>query len=375
MKKIRLLVDCHYFDAFYSGVTTYIKGIYNELVNYDDIEVFLAATKPEKLAEEFQDERFRFIELKNKSRLKRAFYEIPNLIHKYRIEYAHFQYIIPLFKKCKYIVTIHDILFEDHPRYFPLTYRIPRSVLFQRSAKNADIVLTVSEYSRRQISSHHGIDYKKIIVTPNAACGKCLLNKELCTKNSSDNYILYVSRLELRKNHRTLIEAFVELKLYEQYRLVLIGRPCIKDKGLWRYIKKLNESIKQKIQFIDNVADDELKFWYRNASLFVYPSLAEGFGIPPLEAVMNGVKTICSNATALSDCDFLKDYQFNPLDKEMLKSFILKTLNGPNYPFAQLQTAIRNKYNWSAGAKMLFEWIMKDAERCGRVEMNNLILT
>jgi glycosyltransferase involved in cell wall biosynthesis len=378
MKKIRLLVDCHYFETFYSGVTTYIKGIYNELVNCDDLEIYLASTTTEKLAKDFPGGRFRYIKLNSGFHLKRTLYEIPKLIQKYGIEYAHFQYTVPILKRCKYLVTIHDILFEDYPDFFPLAYRIPRSILFRLSAQKADIVFTVSEYSRKQISTHYGIPYETILVTPNGVCDDRICQEG--AKNKGEQYILYVSRLEPRKNHKTLIEAFIELKLYEQYRLVMIGRQSIKDKDLYRYIKNLNGQVRGKIQHIDNVTDKKLKEYYRNASLFVYPSIAEGFGIPPLEAIMSNTKVICSNATAMSDYGFMKGYQFAPLDKGMLKRLILRTLDDNNYPFARMQAEIRSKYNWSVGAKVLFDGIMKDAGRWNKpvaesntkAEINNL---
>lgn len=215
MKKIKLFVDCHYFGTFYSGVTTYIKGIYNVLVNYEDFEIYLVSTTAGKLSQDFPDERFRYIELKSESRLKRYLYETPKLIEKYGIEYAHFQYIVPPFKRCKYLVTIHDILFEDYPNLFPLGYRIARSALFRFSAQKADILLTVSEYSRRQISTHYGVPYNAILVAPNGVCDEYATSEKENGRHSRNNgvqYILYVSRLEPRKNHKTLIEAFVELK-------------------------------------------------------------------------------------------------------------------------------------------------------------------
>ena len=362
MKTIRVLVDCHYFGTFYSGVTTYIKGIYNELVNYDDIEIYLVSTAAGKLSRDFPDQRFRYIELKHQSYLRRTLWDIPQLIKKYGIDYAHFQYTIPPFKRCKYIITIHDILFEDYPSLFPLTYRIPRSVLFRFSAKKADIVLTVSEYSRRRISKHYGLPYEDILVTPNGVYDG-IHQKAGDGKNRGEQYILYVSRLEPRKNHRMLIEAFAELNLHERYRLIMIGRQNIKDNELYRCMKSLNKQVKERIQHLDNVTNEQLQQYYKNASLFVYPSIAEGFGIPPLEAIMSGTKTICSNATAMSDYDFMQGYQFAPLNKGALKRLIIKTLDNEDYPFAKMQAEIKSRYNWAVVAKVLFGAIIKDAYR------------
>ena len=84
----------------------------------------------------------------------------------HNIDYAHFQYVIPPIKKCKYIVTIHDVLFLDFPQYFPFLYRLKNNLLFKYSAKKSDIVLTVSQYSKERIEMHFNINDVKII--PNA---------------------------------------------------------------------------------------------------------------------------------------------------------------------------------------------------------------
>ena len=382
MKKIKILVDCHTFGTFYSGVTTYIKGIHNELINYEEVEIYLASSAVNKLSLDFPDPRFTFVELKNTSYMGRHCRDFPRIIKKYGIDYAHFQYTIPSFKQCKYIVTIHDILFEDFPGLFPLSYRMPRSMLFRLSAKKADMVLTVSEYSRRQISAHYGIPCKDIIVTPNGVCGEygAFQKGRADTKGGCEPYILYVSRLEPRKNHKMLIEVFAELNLHEQYRLILIGRKCIRDNQFDRCMKGLDKQVTDKILHIDNTADEKLREYYKNASLFVYPSIAEGFGIPPLEAIMSGTKTICSNATAMRDYDFFDGYQFDPLDKEALKQLMLKTLDDKNYPLAKIQSEIKSRYNWTVGAKVIFDAIMKDAglhnkqtaQSNNRTETNNL---
>ncbi|MBT4483037.1 MAG: glycosyltransferase family 4 protein [Candidatus Latescibacteria bacterium] len=366
MRKIKLLVDCHYFDTFFSGVTTYIKGIYNELVKYEDVEIYLVSNKIDILAENFPDNRFKYIELKSRSKLKRLLYEIPMLLKKYGIHYAHFQYLIPPIKRCKYIVNIHDVIFEDYGHLFPLGYRITRSALFRFSAKKADILITISEYSRRQISTHYSINYDSILVTPCGVHDKYYVpenENEKHIKVNKDQYLLYVSRFEPRKNHKTLIEAFFELRLYERFSLILIGKHCIADRELQSTLNGFPEEVKARVKIIENVTEEELIEYYRNSSLFVYPSIAEGFGIPPLEAIMSNTKVICSNATAMSDFSFLNGYQFDPLNKDMLKRLMLKTIDDENYPFSKMQAIICREYNWKVAAKVIFDGIKKDINR------------
>lgn len=116
MKKTRILVDAHWFDDYYSGVTTYIKGLYNELIKYENLEIYLAARNLEKLKLVFPSESIKYIQLKNSSKYSRPLFEYPKIINRYNRDFAHFQYVSPIFKSCKYIITICDLLFIDLPQ-------------------------------------------------------------------------------------------------------------------------------------------------------------------------------------------------------------------------------------------------------------------
>ena len=167
-KKIKILVDAHVFDHSFQGTGAYIKGLYSELANNEMFEIVFCATEITKLKMILDHPKFSFIQLKTSSKIKRLLFELPSVIKKGDFDYAHFQYIIPPIKKCKYINTIHDILFLDYPAFFPLKYRIIKKALFQISAYRSNLLLTVSEYSKQRITSRFRINSEKIFVTPNA---------------------------------------------------------------------------------------------------------------------------------------------------------------------------------------------------------------
>ena len=145
---IKLLIDAHVFDGKYQGTRTYIQGIYSAMITHKDIEFYFAAQNVSRLKSIFGiAENIHYIRLDATNSIWRLAWEYPRIIKKYKIDYAHFQYICPLIKCCKEIVTIHDLLFLDFPKYFPLSYRIKNRTLFMYSAKRADLLLTVSEYS------------------------------------------------------------------------------------------------------------------------------------------------------------------------------------------------------------------------------------
>ena len=269
-----------------------------------------------------------------------------------KIDLAHFQYFVPFVKFCKEIVTIHDVLFLDFVDLFPRSYRIRNKIFFKYSAKRSDFLLTVSEYSKLQISKHFNIEEKKIHVIENGISNDFVRMNEstkshinIKSKYSIDNYILYVSRIEPRKNHISLIRAFIEGEFYKNYFLIFIGKRDFSTQFIFDSIELLSDEIRKKIIFLENISYEELFSYYMNANLFVFPSIAEGFGIPPLEALYCGTSTICANNTAMTDFKFFKDRFFDGNNvSEMKDKMHFYINNKQNVP--EISKYISENYNW-----------------------------
>jgi glycosyltransferase involved in cell wall biosynthesis len=262
-------------------------------------------------------------------------------------------------------VTIHDVLFLDFPDLFPYGYRIRNKILFSRSARRADYLLTVSEYSRKAISEHLNVKKEKIHIIPNGIADEFFeLKKSLPDVKGQymlDKYILYVSRIEPRKNHFLLLKAFTELNLWKEgYKLVCIGKEYIRSTLFFNYLDSLPEEIRKFVTIIERSQGDELISFYRNCRLFVYPSLAEGFGIPPLEAVASNVPVLCADTTAMSEYRFLGDRQFDPRSLDELKEKILKSLNSGQRDFRSEIEFVKVKYSWRNSAAQFKDLILKD---------------
>jgi glycosyltransferase involved in cell wall biosynthesis len=352
--KIKILVDAHIFDHSYQGTATYIKGLYNSLVKHNQIEIVLCACDIDNLKVHFPNPKFKFLKLQTHSKFKRLAIEYPQIIRKGNFDYAHFQYIVPLFSNCKIINTIHDLLFLENPQYFPWSYRFTKGLLFRYSAKKSDIILTVSEYSKKSLIKYFNLKTKNVIVTPNAVT---TLTIDATKSIKKEKYILYVSRFEPRKNHIALLQAYLNLKLYEQgYNLVFIGskKEKIEEEAYNDLISLIPEKCKQFVIFLEKLNDEELNNYYKQATAFVFPSLAEGFGIPPLEAAINNCKVLCSNTTAMDDFSFFK-YRFNPSDSIEFESKLDQLLNDNDYPYREIKENIQRKYNWDVVAENYFE--------------------
>jgi glycosyltransferase involved in cell wall biosynthesis len=354
MKGVNFFVDCHVFDQTNQGTTTYLKGLYQELIKEKNNNFFLAAHDTENLKSVFGiHNNVYFLKYSFKNKLYRLLFDIPRIIKNNKIDYAHFQYVIPPIKKCKYIVTIHDVLFIDFPQYFPFLYRIKNKFLFKYSAKKAEYVLTVSQYSKEKIEQHFKISNVKII--PNAVDSvffeKFDKRKEIqIIKNKYDleKYFLFVSRWEPRKNHLTLLKTFVENNYYNKYKLVFVGDDAIDNKAYNEYYLSLEDEIKEKIIRLKKINFSDLIHLVRAASLSVYPSFAEGFGIPPLESIASGTPTVCSNATAMADFGFIGDCHFDPSNPLDLNIKIQAALNDKLINEKQKQVNLKYKWEYSA---------------------------
>lgn len=348
---MNLLIDCHCFDIMLSqGITTYIQGLYQELPSLcPNIEFHFAASNVNKIMSIFNNgNNIHYIPLSSKNRIYRLLFEFPAIIKKYKIDIAHFQYVAPLIKNCKTIVTLHDILFVDYPEYFPFTYRFFKGSTFKLSAKRADLLCTVSDYSRKQISKHYGIDPDKIVITPNAVSENFYSIEGVKPKKFPEKYILYVSRIEPRKNHIAIVKSFERLNLAKEgYNLVFIGKETIATPELHQAIENLPNDIKGHVLIIPQASFSDLKLWYKYASLFVYPTVAEGFGIPPIEAGAAEVPVICNNATAMSDFSFFGENLINVADNNMLDSRIIACLSKTKpSSLKEISQKIRTTYNW-----------------------------
>jgi glycosyltransferase involved in cell wall biosynthesis len=353
---MKLFVDAHIFDSHNTeGVTTYLKGLYLAVIRQNpSFELYFAAHNIENLQKIFGNHSFvHYIQYKSKNKYYRLAIELPQIIRKNKIDIAHFQYITPLRKTCREIVTIHDILFKDFPQYFPYSYKLTKNILFRRSAHRADLLFTVSEYSRKRIAKHYNIDENSILITPNAVSEDFFSantnnSEKLKQHYNYDKYILYVSRFEPRKNHITLAQAFVNLRLWEQnIKLLFVGAKTIPVEDFDTFYNSQPIEIQQQILHIPQVTFDELLLIYKGASLFVYPSIAEGFGIPLIEAAAAGIPCICSNNTAMNDFYFFKDVFFNPTNEQELEAKIKDFFNGKFYPKTDdIQNIVRKKYNW-----------------------------
>ncbi|MRX68172.1 Glycosyltransferase involved in cell wall bisynthesis [Flavobacterium resistens] len=359
MKK-RVFVDAHVFDGEFQGTWTYIKEIYSILIiKRPDIIFYLAANDIENLQKIFgKAPNVKYIKYKFKSSTLRLGFELPFILLYNKIDLAHFQYITPFIKVCKFMITTHDVLFYDFRSEFSKFYILQKSFFYKISAKLSNYILTVSNYSKNRIEHYFPFTSGKIIITPNAVNQDVfyLSDKEISrdfikSKYGISKYILYVSRIEPRKKHDLLLKSFIDLKLFkENYSLVFIGKESIKNEILDNILVD-NPNLKNYFYF-ESIEQKDLREFINGAELFVYPSLAEGFGIPPLEAAIMKTPVLCSSKTAMSDFYFFNENLFDPDKINEFQDKLINRLKNNNIDdLNDIYKQIKTFYSWDESAE------------------------
>lgn len=303
---MRIGIDCHVLTGKFQGSRTYLINLYKSLLDIDIANEYLFFGHWNEYAP-FGD-KVQYIDYGSYSRLKRLTHKANYLLEQSGIEVFHSQYIAPIILSCKSLLTIHDILFETHPQYFARTQLLRNKIFIRYSAQKAQQVHTVSQYSRQALTNIYGFGKDQIKVIPN---GVDLLKfspsdsskpyLKISKKFNVKDYILSVGRIEPRKNYIGLLRAYSLLRenLENTGPLVIVGQ---RDFGYKEFFKMLSDyKLEDHVLILQSVDDDVLPDIYRAARLFVYPSFAEGFGIPPLEAMASGIPIITSNTTAIPE--------------------------------------------------------------------------
>ncbi|MGM5469167.1 glycosyltransferase family 4 protein [Flavobacteriaceae bacterium LMO-SS05] len=248
--------------------------------------------------------------------------------------------IAPIFYKRK-VMFLYDLAFKHHPEWFSTAFHILYNLLVPISLKNSLLVITDSNYVKGDIHKTYGVGKGKIQVLYAATADK-FLNKNL----TKEKIILTVSSIDPRKNINRVIKAFSEIK--SEYKLVIVG-----SKGKSFSNIQLNENrFNDNIIFTGYLSDDKLIELYNKAEIFIYASLFEGFGIPPLEAQACNCACIVSNVTSLPEVYQESVEYCDPYSIESIKNVMGKLMNDSSLRNQLRAKGLENvkRFHWSKSA-------------------------
>jgi glycosyltransferase involved in cell wall biosynthesis len=247
-------------------------------------------------------------------------------------------------KDSKLIVTVHDLTPYKYPEFHTLRRKIYYKFIVRHLLEQADIIITDSNSTMKDLKLCFGIKSSKVRVIPLAADLNHTSEKVPAKYGIKEDYILYVGTVEPRKNLIRLIKAYNELRPKEK--LVIVGCSGWNNKEIY---KQKNENV----IFTDYVPSEDLNKFYSNAKIFVYPSLYEGFGIPILEAMKCKVPVITSNTSSMPEVAGDAALLIDPTSVNEIKNAMSKLLKDKKLRDSLVKKGIKQaaKFSWDKTAK------------------------
>jgi glycosyltransferase involved in cell wall biosynthesis len=306
---VRIAIDARKLRDF--GIGTYIRNLLRHLARLDASTEYVVLCRDHdspfvsELGENFRP----VMEWSGQYSIREQI-TVPLELRRERADLFHApHYVLPPLTPCRSVVTIHDCIHLRFPQYLPsrLGYAYARSALWIAAHRSAR-VLTVSEASKRDILQYFRIPESKVAVIYNAIderfneeppADEVMRVRERYQLN--DPFILYAGNIKPHKNLERLIEAFHIIRRgeLEDVKLLIIGDEISKYAALRRTVHRYK--LHKHVRFFGFVPDATLAILYRLARVFVFPSLYEGFGLPPLEAMASGTPVITSNVSSLPE--------------------------------------------------------------------------
>jgi len=230
-------------------------------------------------------------------------------------------FVGPLGSGCPSVVTIHDLSFLLYPQSFRPLNRLYLKLFARLSVRRARRVIAVSESTKRDAVKQYGVTPEQVDVVHNGVDPAFRplpidqVSAFRADRGLPERFILFVGTLEPRKNIARLIQAYAQLPGARPPLLFVGGKGWFYDE-IFALVERLN--LGAEVHFVGYVPTDDLPWWYNAADLFVYPSLYEGFGLPPLEAMACGTPVVSSTASSLPEVVGQAGLLVEPTDTEGL---------------------------------------------------------
>jgi len=271
--------------------------------------------------------------------------------------------------KVRMVVAIHDLVFQKFPEHRGRklsNYYLKRTKIALEQAKT---IIAVSNSTKKDLEQYFKLKNKKIVVIHEAATEnfKVCKNKKLIEEKTNQyiprdmKFLLSVATLEPRKNLSLIIKAFALLPnhLKKEYKIVFVGNPGWNNRSLPREVKNYN--LESKVIFTGFAEESILPYIYNRASVFIYPSFYEGFGLPPLEAMASGTPVIASNRSSLPEVIGNAGILIDPKKEEELAGAIKRVLLSERLAKKLCGRGLKQakKFSWEKVARETLEVLEK----------------
>ena len=371
-------IDAHAIGAQQGGNETYIRGLIRALANIDDQNRYTIYLAEEAAAAEWQDgfarlhTNFEIRLLPKPTPLVRVPVFLSYELRQHPVDVLHVQYTAPPFCPVPVVATIHDLAFEHMPETFTRRGSLQLKLTVRRTAQKAARIATVSEYSRWDLLRTYRLPPEKVAVTYNgveshftAAFLPNEANEVRQNFGIQGDYLLAVGSLQPRKNLVRLIRAYARLRSENRNftsQLVIVGRKLWLADEIFAEVRR--QPWAEDVILTGYASDEALPKLYRQATAFVYPSLFEGFGLPPLEAMACGTPVITSNVSSLPEVAGEAALLIDPQNQSSIEAALLAVTTDQNLRKRMREQGLEQakKFTWQAAAEKTLQLYQESFE-------------
>ncbi len=307
---MRIAIDVRKLNDF--GIGTYVRGLAKHLPRIDPDSEFFVLCRPEDEAtiRSFSPNS-RPVPVTARNYSVSEHISIPAKLRHLQVDLFHTpHYVLPFFTPCPSVVTIHDVIHLLFPQYLPSRMAVHYArYMIRRALEKSSMVLTVSASSKRDLLTFFDVSPDKIQVIPNgidSSISERLTPEQLHQFKERfqifGRTVLFAGNIKPHKNLERLIAALSKVREDPEFAdltLIVVGDEISKFPSLRRAVER--HQVRRNVRFFGFVPEHTLMALYQIADVFVFPSLYEGFGLPPLEAMANGTPVVTSNISALPE--------------------------------------------------------------------------
>jgi glycosyltransferase involved in cell wall biosynthesis len=335
---IHVAIDAHMIGQRETGGERYMFDLIAGLIRVDAQNQYtLLATHPAALKRSLiLPPNFDVQAVRPAANVPRVAWAMPRTCRRVGAQVLHVSYTAPPVCTCPTVVTVHDIAYEFFPQFFSPRDRWLLSTTVPLSCRLAARVIAVSEWTKRDLVRRYAIPEEKIRVVYEAAADR--FSPDVPAEDvmrvrrqyaQGRRYVLAVGNIQPRKNLGRLVEAFAALAAQgtagEDVLLVIVGQSQWRGSEVFQQVEM--QGLTERVRFPGYVPDEDLPALYCGAEVFVYPSVYEGFGLPPLEGMACGTPVVCSNTSALPEVVGEAAALFDPYDVDALAQVLRDLLS------------------------------------------------
>jgi len=268
-------------------------------------------------------------------------------------------HVIPIIHPKNTVFTCHDLAFRRFPAFYSPFQRLYLEASVKQAVKRASRIIAVSESTKKDLITFYGCPPEKIVVIYHGY-NKQIYHTNIKAKRKIESpYILFVGRIEERKNIRGLVTAFALLKKksYSSLKLVLAGKQGYGYSQIKQFIDERLSNVRHDIIELGYVDEKQLPSLYFHASAFIFPSFYEGFGFPVIEAMASGCPVVCSDIAPLREIADDAALFFNPHDPKEMAQKLQQVIADQTLNRKMAAKGLKNakRFSWEQCAKQTNE--------------------